>query len=137
MIQENNLTYEEYIDIINTVGWKIPSKRLLENSLKNSMTTKYVIGNETVGMARLITDSGYIGLIADVIVKPNYQGQGIGKKLINNLLDRAKSTLEEDESMMIELLSADGKVEFYKKFGFKDKKEVVEAGMYMWLKKEN
>ena len=135
MIQENNLTYEEYIDIINTVGWKIPSKRLLENSLKNSMTTKYVIGNETVGMARLITDGGYIGLIADVIVKPNYQGQGIGKKLINNLLDRAKSTLEEDESMMIELLAADGKTEFYKKFGFKDKKEVVEAGMYMWLKK--
>ena len=136
MIQENNLTYEEYMDIINSVGWKYTSKRLLEKSLENSITTKYVIDNETVGMARMVTDFGYMALIADVIVKPEYQGKGIGKKLINNLLDRAKSSLEEGEQMMIQLLSADGKKEFYKKFGFKDKPEVVECGMYMWLKKE-
>lgn len=135
MIEENNLTCSEYIDIINTVRWKIPSKRLLEKSLTNSMTVKYVIGNQTVAMARLITDTGYIGLIVDVIVKPKYQGQGIGKKMINNLLDRAKETLEDSESMMIQLLSADGKINFYKQLGFKDKREVVEAGMYMWLRK--
>lgn len=135
MIEENNLTYNEYVDIINTIGWKCPSKRLLERGLNNCMTVKYVINNETVGMARLISDNGYIALLADVMVKPEYQNQGIGKKMINNLLDRAKTTLEEDEAMMIQLLSADGKINFYKKFGFKDKKEVVEAGMYMWLKK--
>lgn len=135
MIEENNLTYNEYVDIINTVGWRCPSKRLLEKSLSNSMTAKYVIDNQTVGMARLVSDNGYIALIADVIVMPEYQGQGIGKKMINNLLDRAKETLEDDEAMMIQLLAADGKMNFYKQFGFKDKKEVVEAGMYMWLKK--
>ena len=37
--------------------------------------------------------------------------------------------------MMIQLLSAPGKQTFYSKFGFKVKKEVAEAGMYMWLKK--
>ena len=135
MIEENNLTYNEYIEIINTVGWRIPSKRLLEKSLNNSMTVKYIIDNTPVGMARMVTDNGYIALIVDVIVKPEHQGQGIGKKMINNLLDRAKGTLEDSESMMIQLLSADGKVNFYKQFGFKDKKEVVDAGMYMWLKK--
>jgi len=135
MIEENNLTYNEYVDIIDTVGWRCPSKRLLEKSLSNSMTVKYVIGNQTVGMARLVSDNGYIALIADVIVKPEYQGQGIGKKMINNLLDRAKETLEDGEAMMIQLLAADGKLNFYKQFGFKDKKEVVEAGMYMWLTK--
>lgn len=137
MIQENNLTYEEYLDIIETIGWKFPSKRLLEKSLSNSETVKYVVNNETVGMARLVTDYGYIALVADVIVKPEYQRKGIGKKLINNLLERAKASLEEGEAMMIQLLAADGKKAFYEQFGFKDKPEVVECGMYMWLKKDN
>ncbi len=137
MIQENNLTYEEYVDIIETIGWKYPSKRLLEKSLSNSETVKYVVNNETVGMARLVTDYGYIALVADVIIKPEYQRKGIGKKLINNLLERAKASLEEGEAMMIQLLAADGKKAFYEQFGFKDKPEVVECGMYMWLRKDN
>lgn len=137
MIQENNLTYEEYLDIIETIGWKFPSKRLLEKSLSNSETVKYVVNNETVAMARLVTDYGYIALVADVIVKPECQRKGIGKKLINNLLERAKASLEEGETMMIQLLAADGKKAFYEQFGFKDKPEVVECGMYMWLKKDN
>ena len=35
MIEYNSLSVEEYISILNTVGWKIPSRRLLEKSLKN------------------------------------------------------------------------------------------------------
>ncbi len=136
MIEENTLTYKEYLDMITTIGWKCPSKRLLEKSLKNSETAKYIIDGKTVGIARMITDHGYMALIADVMVKPEYQGKGIGKKLINNLLDRALNTLEDGEAMMIQLLAADGKKSFYEKFGFKDKPEVVESGMYMWLKKD-
>ena len=115
MIEENNLTYEEYLEMINSVGWKCPSKRLLEKSLKNSMTVKYIQDGNIVGMARLITDSG--------------------KKMINSLLNRVKDTLEDGEEMMIQLLAANGKVGFYEKFGFKVKKEVAEEGMYMWFKK--
>ncbi len=135
MIEENNLTYEEYLEMINSVGWKCPSKRLLEKSLKNSMTVKYIQDGNIVGMARLVTDSGYMVLVSDVIVKPEYQGKHIGKKMINNLLDRVKDTLEDGEEMMIQLLAANGKVGFYEKFGFKVKKEVAEEGMYMWFKK--
>lgn len=135
MIEENTLTYNEYVDIINTIGWKCPSKRLLEKGLKSSLTVKYIDNGQTVGMARLITDYGYMGLIADVMVKPEYQGKGIGKKLITNLISQANKSLEDGEQMMIQLLVATGKVDFYKKFGFKEKKEVVDAGMYMWLKK--
>lgn len=134
MIEINNLTSDEFISILDTVGWKHPSKRLLEESLKKSITVKYIIDNETVGMARFITDGGYMGLIADVIVKPRFQSQGIGKQLINKLLGYIKNMLREDEEILIELLSAPGKTTYYKQFGFKDKKEVVESGMYMWLK---
>ena len=99
------------------------------------MTVKYIQDDNIVGMARLVTDNGYMALVSDVIVKPEYQGKHIGKKMINNLLDRVKDTLEDGEEMMIQLLSANGTVGFYEKFGFKVKKEVAEEGMYMWFKK--
>ena len=135
MIEYNNLTIEEYIDILNSVDWKIPSERLLKLSLKNGNNVKYVLNNKTIGMARLVTDGGYAGLIMDVVVKPEYQGNGYGKLLIEMLLAHIKEQLLDGEEMMIQLLSAPGKQDFYSKFGFKVKKEIAEDGMYMWLKK--
>ena len=135
MIEYNSLSAEEYISILNTVGWKIPSKRLLEKSLKNGINVKCVIDKETIGMARFVSDGGYAGLLMDVVVIPKFQGNGYGKLLINSLLDYLKNQLEDDEEMMIQLLSAPGKQSFYNLFGFKIKKEVVEDGIYMWMKK--
>ena len=135
MLLDDTLTLKEYKELIDLLGWKKASDRLIEISLKNSMTEKYVIDNEIIGMARLVTDGGYAGLIMDVIVKPDYQSQGIGTKMINRLLERVKENLEEGEEVMLQLLAAPGKIDFYKKFGFKVKLTTAEAGMYMWMKK--
>lgn len=135
MIEYNNLSILEYIDILNSVGWKIPTLRLLKISLEKGISVKYVLDNEVIGMARFVTDGGYAGLIMDVVVKAGYQGKGYGKKMMESLIDYIRSQLLEGEEMMIQLLSAPGCQEFYSKFGFKLKKEVVEDGMYMWLKK--
>ncbi len=135
MIEYNSLSVEEYISILNTVGWKIPSRRLLEKSLKNGINVKCVIDNRTIGMARFVSDGGYAGLLMDVVIIPEFQGNGYGKLLINSLLNYLRSQLEDGEEMMIQLLSAPGKQSFYNLFGFKVKKEVAEDGMYMWMKK--
>lgn len=135
MIIYNNLKFEEYVEILNSVGWKVPSKRLLEISLKNGMNVKYVLNNEVVGMARFVSDGGYAGLIMDVVVKPKYQGNGYGKNLLEALLKYIEDQMLDGEEMMIQLLSAPGRQDFYSKFGFKVKKNVVADGMYMWLKK--
>lgn len=135
MIEYNSLTISEYIDILKTVGWKIPSERLLKLSLANGTNVKIILNNQTIGMARFVTDGGYAGLIMDVIVKPEFQGKGYGKLLIDSLLKYIKDKLIDGEEMMIQLLAAPGKQTFYSQFGFKVKKEVAEDGMYMWLKK--
>lgn len=137
MIEYNTLTKEEYIDVISSVSWKIPSERLLEISLKNGINVKYVLNNKTVGMANFVTNGGYAGLIMDVVVKPDFQGKGYGKALIESLIKYIQSQMQDGEEMMIQLLSAPGKEKFYSNFGFKVKKEVAEEGMYMWLKKGN
>lgn len=135
MIEYDKITLEEYIDILNSVGWKIPAERLLKISLKSGKNVKFILNNETIGIARFVTDGGYAGLLMDVVVKPEYQGKGYGKLLIESLLLHIKKDLLDSEEMMIQLLCAPGKQDFYSKFGFKVKKEVAEDGMYMWLKK--
>ena len=57
-----------------------------------------------------------------LLLNASYQGRGIGTKLINKLLEQVKEGLHEDEEVLIELLSASGKTDFYRQFGFKDKK---------------
>ena len=113
----------------------MPPERLLKISLTKGINVKYILKEETIGMARFVTDGGYAGLLMDVVVKPKYQGNGYGKLLIESLLSHIKEQMLDDEEMMIQLLSAPGKQSFYSKFGFKVKKEIAEDGMYMWLKK--
>lgn len=136
MIIENELTYEEFKKLIESLNWKMPSKKLIEKGLENSKTSKYVIANETVGMARLISDNGYIALLADVVVNPKYQGKGIGKQLVNNLLEQVKRELTEEDFVMIQLLASKGNSPFYEKLGFKIRDDIVDDGMYMWLSKK-
>ena len=135
MIELNTLTINEYYNLLNVLGWKTPSKWLLKISLDNGINVKYKLDGKTIGMARYVSDGGYAGLIMDVIVHPDYQGNGYGTEMIDYLINYLKSNIQDDEELMIQLLSAPGKQTFYSKFGFKIKKEVVEDGMYMWLKK--
>ena len=118
--------------LINLIGL---NEGLLKISLDNGINVKYVLNGKTIGMARFVTDGGYAGLIMDVIVLPEYQGNGYGTEMISALIEYIKNDIKEDEEIMIQLLSAPGKQDFYSKFGFKVKKEVAEDGMYMWLKK--
>ena len=135
MIEFNKLTIDEYYKLLDALKWKRPSERLLKIGLDNGINVKYVINGETVGMARYVSDGGYAGLIMDVIVLPEYQNNGYGTKMIEALINYIKDRLFENEEMMIQLLSAPGKQQFYNRFEFKVKKEVAEDGMYMWLKK--
>lgn len=136
MIEYNKLTFEEYKMLLNDVGWKLPSERLVKISLEKDINVKYVLDSKTVGMASFVTNGGYAGLIMDVVVLKEHRGKGYGTILIESILNYIKSDLEDNEEMMIQLLSAPGKQDFYSKFGFKVKKEIAEDGMYMWLRKE-
>ena len=137
MIELNTLTIDEYYNLLNILEWKAPAERLLKISLDNGINVKYILDGKTIAMARYVSDGGYAGLIMDVIVHPDYQGKGYGTELIKYLISYLKSTIKDDEELMIQLLSAPGKQNFYSQFGFKVKKEVAEDGMYMWLKSTN
>ena len=69
-------------------------------------------------MARVIGDMGLCYYIKDVIVKPEYQGKGIGRVLINELLNYINDNGINDTYISVELSAMPDKIPFYKKFEF-------------------
>lgn len=49
-------------------------------------------GNQIVGIARVLTDGVLFSYLCDLAVEPDVQRLGVGKRLINEVLDRCKGT---------------------------------------------
>jgi len=64
-----------------------------------------------VGILRGWSDGGFVGYIADLAVDPRYQGQGIGKKL----LDLA---IETNSEVQFALRAADAALNYYAHLGW-------------------
>jgi len=65
-----------------------------------------------IGSARALSDGIFSSAIYDVMVDPEYQGQGVGKALMTNLLSRLPK-----RSVM--LVSTHSSKSFYQKLGFR------------------
>lgn len=116
---ENTITPKEYNDLREKIGWKPHDLKRVEEAIKSSrFVRKVVINGEIIGMARVICD-GIYAFVVDVIVSPNYQNMGIGKKLMQELLDEIEKSINEGETMSVNLVSMAGKEEFYEKCGFR------------------
>ena len=117
---KKDITFEEYNELRRLVGWGTISARQFNTSIPNSrFITVGKSDGKTVSMARAVGDGGYHLLIVDVIVHPDFQGQGIGKEMLSQLMDFVKNGyVEKGETTMVSLLSAKGKEPFYEKMGF-------------------
>ena len=94
-------------------------------------------GDETVGMARVVSDGGYVYFIADVLVLPEYQRKGIGKSMMEMIMEYLNSKLKEGYCFQVDLLAAKGRERFYEEFGFiKRPNENYGCGMTQKLKWE-
>ena len=128
-------TLEEYKEMRRAVNFMVLSDRIAGNALNNAfhITTVRDCGR-AIGMIRVLSDGSYANFITDVMVIPEYQKQGIGRELMRRTVDFMKSTLEPGETIVLYLMSAIGKEEFYKQFGFRERpNEVWGAGMSQWL----
>lgn len=49
-------------------------------------------GDRLVGIARVLTDGVQVSYLCDLAVEPDLQGAGLGKRLIDEVLERCKGT---------------------------------------------
>jgi len=135
---KHSLTVKEYNSLRKSVNWKELPEAQAERGLINTYyLTAAVLDGQTVGMARLISDGGYVAYLADVVVNEKYQGLGIGKLILTDMLDYIKNTLSQGDQVMVILVAAKGKEEFYTKMGFIQRpNETYGAGMTLWLQSE-
>ena len=77
---------------------------------------KKIVGSTTLFIEqKFIHDGGLVGHIEDVVVRKDYEGQGIGMKLVISLLDIAKQR----KCYKTILNCEDSLKPFYEKIGFK------------------
>ncbi|XP_011001648.1 PREDICTED: acetyltransferase NSI isoform X1 [Populus euphratica] len=127
--------------LCDKVGWPRRPLSKLDAALKNSymVATLHSIrkspgseGNDQkklIGMARATSDHAFNATIWDVLVDPSYQGQGLGKTLVEKII---RALLQRDIGN-ITLFADSQVVEFYRNLGFEPDPEGIK-GMFWYPK---
>ena len=67
-------------------------------------------------------------------IVPEYQGQGLGRALMNHAMEYIRGMLKPGWHVMVSLMAAQGKEDFYKKFGFITRPDESHGcGMCQWI----
>ena len=132
---EYSISIDEFLEVIESVGFKTYSNEQVNKALNNTMyMVKATVDGKLAGIGRVVGDYSIVCMLSDICVKPEFQGRGIGLKIVNELKRLIEDGVKEGEKMQIELTPTAGNEEFYKKAGFKYKPDVI-TGMYLWIKK--
>ncbi len=135
-LEENTLTVSDYLKLRECVGWKRLGVKQAENAIKGSL---YIVtaydDDKLVGMGRIVGDGAVISYIQDLIIIPEVQRNGVGSMIIEKLKTFAASLKSDGNEMMLCLMCALGREEFYKKHGFIARPtENLGPGMIQYIK---
>lgn len=101
--------------LLSSMGWGIKELDKLENSLKLSWgwITARDENNSLIGFVQILSDGIKHAYILRLLVHKEYQGQGIGTKIVENMLQ----WLKENKFNPVLITKPEEEV-FYNKFGF-------------------
>ena len=130
-----SFSINEFLEMVESVGWKTYSELQVEKALKNTMyMVKATVDGKLAGIGRVVGDYSIVCVLTDICVKPEFQGHGIGLKITNELKRLIETNVNKGEKMQIELTPTAGNEAFYEKAGFKYKPDKI-TGMYLWIQK--
>ncbi len=108
-----NIDWNLIADILRQVGMAYHTGEIHKRAFDNSYTVVFVFDEEMlVGFGRAISDGEYQAAIYDVAVLPNYQGKGIGRIIVQAIVERTPNC-------NFILYASPGKEKFYEKENFK------------------
>lgn len=129
------ISTNEFLEVVEAVGWKTYSEEQITKALRNTMyMVKATVDGKLAGIGRVVGDFSIVCMLSDICVKPEFQGKEIGLKIVNELKRLIEDGVKEGEKMQIELTPTAGNEAFYERAGFKYKPDII-TGMYLWIKK--
>lgn len=109
----SGVQWEEVAELLNLVGMAYHPAAVHQLAFANSAVVIFVFDHDQlVGFGRAISDGAYQAAIYDVAVLPEYQGHGIGKKMVQEIVEKCPAC-------NIILYAAPDKDKFYEKLNFR------------------
>lgn len=112
-----NYKQEEIIKLYLSVGWINYTERpeMLKEAYKSSLYTIGAYdGDDLIGIIRVVGDGHSIIYIQDIIVLPDYQRRGIGKDLLERVLEKYAHVYQK----ILLTMNEEKTVKFYESVGF-------------------
>ena len=124
-----------YLDLNLAVGWgkttHVPS---VDRALANSLVCFCAVeGEKVVGFVRVVGDSSICFYIQDLIVHPDHQGKGLGKRLMDRVMEFIKPIAS--SPAFVGLMAAPDAEAFYNGYGF-TRRSQERPGMELVIRKD-
>ena len=134
-IKEERISAEEYTDFLKRtdLGSQYPKERFAEriSKLVNNVSISLVARNESglvVGVLFGLTDYVYWLYVTDLGVDRDYEGQGIGRRLMKTAHDKADG----EKDIAVYLIANENAIPFYEKLGMKKANDVMQYNHIEW-----
>lgn len=122
----STINWSEVRNIIKIVGMSYVDEEIHRKSFENSHTVIFIFDDKKlIGFGRAISDGVRQAAIYDVAILPEYQGIGIGKLIIENIIN-------DSPTCNFILYASPGKEGFYESLGFKR----LKTGMGLFINME-
>ena len=120
ILVERPPTVEEYQRLREAVGWDRVDVEATETGLRNALFSVCVVyRDQVVGCGRVVGDDGIYFYIQDIMVLPEFQGKGLGRRVMDAVMDYLRSCAH--PNAFIGLMAAKGVSRFYEKYGFAER----------------
>lgn len=115
-----NLDWDELAQLYVDVEWDSFPKYKLQKAFNASyLVSLAYLDGKLIGCGRVVSDGVFYGCIYDVIVHPDFQGIGIGKKVMTDILTQCS------DIFFLQLTATHGREGFYEKLGLRKHKTAM------------
>jgi ribosomal protein S18 acetylase RimI-like enzyme len=116
----SNANWQEMKEVYESVGWTKHTQEVIQQVFKASNIIALALcDGRIVGFGRALSDGVFNAAIYDIVVHRDFQGRGIGKAIVEDLLDQLQHI------SCVHLIATTGKERFYQQTGFKKVKTAM------------
>ena len=118
----------EYQRLRDAVNWGNVNPQATQAGLDHALYSICLLrGEEVVGCGRVIGDGGIYFYVQDIIVLPDHQGQGLGRRIMDAVMRFLEASAP--PNAFVALMAAKGISRFYQRYGFGERPADA-PGMY-------